>query len=119
MGMNTSRRSASGPRSLHHESFVLTLQFAAGLLLAQQIAGKAARDGFFLQCHAPRALPAMIAGSAVFSVALSLLIGRAMQNVTPRAFTPWALAASGVLQALECWLLVVSQEIASVLIYLH
>src|SRR4051812_44531269 len=117
--MNTSRRIESGPHSRQRDTFVLGLQFAAGLMIAQQIAGKAARDGLFLEYYGPRALPGMIAGSAAFSVALSLLSGRIMRKFTPRRFTPWALAVSGVLQVLECWLLVVSPGIASVSIYLH
>src|SRR4051812_18627471 len=117
--MSTSRGIESGPHSHQRDTFVLGLQFAAGLMVAQQIGGKAARDGLFLQYHGPRALPEMIAASAAFSVALSLLSGRVMRNVSPRRFTIWALAASGVLQALECWLLVTNPEIASVMIYLH
>src|SRR3954462_13837336 len=103
--MSTSRGIESGPHSHQRDTFVLGLQFAAGLMIAQQIAGKAARDGLFLQYHSPRALPGVIAGSAAFSVALSLLSGNAMRNVAPRRFAPWALVASGVLQAVECWLL--------------
>jgi len=88
-------------------------------MIAQQIAGKAARDGLFLLHYGPRALPAMIAGAALFSVALSLLSGRMMRNLAPRLVAPWALGISGVLQLVECWLLGVRPGIASVLIYLH
>ena len=67
--MGTARRPDSGPHSRARDLFVLGLQFAAGLMIAQQIAGKAARDGLFLQYYGPRALPGMIAGAAAFSVA--------------------------------------------------
>src|SRR5947209_19172397 len=101
-----------GPHSRQRDTFVLGLQFAAGLMVAQQIGGKAARDGLFLQYHGPRALPEMIAGAAAFSVALSLLSGRVMHKATPRRFTISALVVSGFLQVLECWLLLVNPELA-------
>ena len=95
------------------------LQVAAGLMMAQQIAGKAARDGLFLQHFGPPALPLMVAGAAGFSVLLSLLSGRLMFHAAPRAVVPWALGASGLLQLGERWLLGFRPGLASVLIYLH
>lgn len=101
------------------DRFVLGLQFAAGLMFAQQVAGKAARDGLFLLYHGPRSLPGMIAGAAVFSVALTLLSGRFVRRWVPRRVLPWSLGVSGVLQIAECWLLGVSPATASILIFLH
>lgn len=117
--MDTAQSPGSGSHSRDRDRLVAGLQFAAGLMIAQQIAGKAARDGLFLLNYGPRALPAMIAGAAVFSVALSLLSGRVMRNLAPRRVAPWALGASGVLQLAECWLLGVKPGLASILIYLH
>jgi ATP/ADP translocase len=87
--------------------------------MAQQIAGKAARDGLFLVHYGPQALPAMIAGAAGFSVMLSLLNGRLMNWLAPRAVLPWALGLSGVLQLGEWALLRVNPSSASIVIYLH
>jgi len=87
--------------------------------MAQQIAGKAARDGLFLVHYGPQALPAMIAGAAGFSVLLSLLNGKLMNWLAPRVVLPWALGMSGVLQIVEWWLLGMNPRIASVVIYLH
>ena len=95
------------------------MQLAAGLMFAQQVAGKAARDGLFLLNYGSRGLPPMIAGAAAFSVLLSLLSGRFLRHWAPRRFVPAALAVSGILQVLECWLLTVNPGLASVLIYLH
>jgi hypothetical protein len=106
------------PRS-PRDLFIMGLQVAAGLLMAQFIAGKAARDGLFLVQHGPRALPPMIAAAAGFAVLLSLLNGRLIRRLAPRFVLPWALGLSGVLQLFECWLLGVRPGIASVLIYLH
>jgi len=99
--------------------FVLGLQLAAGLMMAQQVAGKAARDGLFLLHHGPAALPGMVAGAAGFSVVLSAMSGRLMRRVAPRAVVPWAVVISGVLLLAERWLLSVSPDVASVAIYLH
>src|SRR4051794_6481555 len=99
--------------------FILGLQMAAALMMAQQIAGKAARDGLFLLYHGPGRLPAMTAGAAGFSILLSLLSGRVLRFLPPRVFVPWALGASAVLQIIEWWLLGVTPVVASVMIYLH
>ncbi len=117
--MNTGSSSQSGILPNQRDAFVLGLQVAAGLMMAQQIAGKAARDGLFLLQYGPRALPGMIAGAAAFSVVLSLLSGRLMHRVAPRHLVPWALGFSGLLQLAERWLLGVNPGLASVMIYLH
>src|SRR5262249_49831871 len=106
------------PRS-SRDQFVMGLQFAAALLMAQQVAGKAARDGLFLLYHGPQALPPMVAGAAGFWVVLSLLTGRVMHRLAPRVVVPWALGLSGALLVAEGWLLGVNPGIASVVIYLH
>lgn len=113
---------STGPRSEHAgqvESFIWGLQFSAALMMAHQIAGKAARDGLFLLYHTPRDLPAMIAGAAFFSIALSLSGGALLRRVGPRVMLPWALGVSGALQVCEWSLLRINPGIASIVIYLH
>jgi ATP/ADP translocase len=106
-------------KASQRDLFITGLQFASGLMMAQQIAGKAARDGLFLLYEGPRALPGMIAGAAAFSILLSLLSGRLMQRLGPRRVVPWALGVSGALQIMEWWLLGVRPGLASIVIYLH
>ena len=103
----------------NRKTLITGLQIAAALMMAQQIAGKAARDGLFLQFHGPAALPAMIACAAGFSVLLSLAGGKLMQSLPPRTIVPWALGVSGVLQVFEWWLLPLRPGLASIVIYLH
>jgi AAA family ATP:ADP antiporter len=117
--MNQPKRPESGRQSSDRDRFVLGLQVAAGLMIAQQIAGKAARDGVFLLQYGPQALPGMIAGAAGFSVLLSLLNGRLMRRLAPRSVIPWAMGVSGVLQIAEWQLLALSPGLAAILIYLH
>ena len=117
--MSIGPRFRPGQQRNARDLFVTGLQLAAALLMAQQVAGKAARDGLFLQQHGPQALPGMIAGAAGFSVLLSLLNGRLMHRLAPRFVVPWALGLSGALQLVERWILGVRPGVASVLIYLH
>jgi hypothetical protein len=107
------------PPSKQRERFILGLQLAAAMMMAQQIGGKAARDGLFLLHFGPRALPAMIAGAAAFSVVLSLVNGRLLTRIVPRLMLPWAFGLSGAAQIVEWWLLGIRPELAVVLIYLH
>src|SRR4051795_5624595 len=95
-----SRADSTEPFS-ERDLFVIGLQMAAGLMMAQQIAGKAARDGLFLLHYGPNRLPGMIAAAAGFAVVFSLLNGRLMRSLGPRFILPWALGVSGVLQIAE------------------
>src|SRR5215472_475750 len=108
------RTQSRQPRS-SRDLFILGVQFAAALLMAQQVAGKAARDGLFLLYYGPQSLPQMVAGAAGFSVALSLLTGRVLRRVAPRVVVPWSLGVSGALLVVEWWLLSVNPGLASVL----
>ena len=51
-------------------------QAAAALLMLHQLAGKAARDGYFLTWFGPAHLPEMVAAAAAFSVLISYLAAR-------------------------------------------
>jgi AAA family ATP:ADP antiporter len=108
-----------GQQDISRDRFVMGVQMAAALLMAQQVAGKAARDGFFLLHHGPQALPGMVAGAAGFSVVLSLLSGRLIRRLAPRVVGPWMFGISAVLLVVERVLLGMSPGLASVAIYLH
>src|SRR3954471_12456604 len=103
--MNRASRSESKEPLVERDIFVIGLQVAIGLMMAQQIAGKAARDGLFLLHYGPNRLPGMIAAAAGFAVVFSLVNGRLMRSLGPRFILPWALGVSGVLQISEWWLL--------------
>jgi ATP:ADP antiporter, AAA family len=61
---------------------------AAASMIAQQVAGKATRDALFLSNIGVRGLPAMMAGSAVASLLVVLLISRMMWRHTPARVVP-------------------------------
>ena len=87
--------------------------------MLHQLAGKAARDGYFLSVYGPSHLPEMVAAAAAFSVLASYLAARLFAWRSPAQTLPYAFLASGVLQVGEWLLLPVQPGIASVLVYLH
>jgi ATP:ADP antiporter, AAA family len=91
----------------------------AGVVAAQFAAGKATRDALFFTSLTITALPAMVTATAVFSIGLVFLQGRAVRRIAPATLIPVAFVVSGALFAAE-WLLRSSAPSATaVLLYLH
>ena len=76
----------------------------AGVVTAQFVAGKAARDALFLAQLDVTSLPAMIVITSIFSIALVAVNAKGVSRLSPARFVPWALAVSAVLMLAE-WLL--------------
>jgi hypothetical protein len=91
----------------------------SALMMAHQVAGKAARDGIFLSQFPASTLPRMVAAAALVAVISSVLRGRTLVRVGPQRITAISFAASGFLQAGEWLLLQYHPHIASCVIYLH
>ncbi len=91
----------------------------AGLLMAHQVAGKAARDAVFLSNYDPSALPAMMAAAAITAACLGLASSRVLSRLTPGRVVPWAFALSALLQLAEWRLLFTHPHLAAVAVYLH
>jgi ATP/ADP translocase len=91
----------------------------AGLMMAHQVAGKAARDGIFLSQFSSTALPKIVAAAAVVAVIGSLFRGRTLVRVGPLRVTVLSFAVSGILQAGEWLLLQFQPRVAACVIYLH
>lgn len=88
-------------------------------MIAHQVAGKAARDGFFLQQFAPSNLPKMVVGGALLSLLLAVVFARITERIGPARIVPGAFALSAVLHLAE-WLSVGAlPRVTAVLIYLH
>ncbi len=87
--------------------------------MLNQLAGKAARDGYFLTSFGAARLPEMVAAAAAFSLLASYLAARLFAWRPPARALPLAFLASGVLQIGEWALLLVQPRIAAVLVYLH
>jgi hypothetical protein len=91
----------------------------SALMMAHQVAGKAARDGIFLSQFTTSDLPTIVAAAAIAAVVFSIARGPMLVRVGPFRITPVSFAVSGVLQAAEWLLLRYHPRIAACAIYLH
>jgi AAA family ATP:ADP antiporter len=89
------------------------------LMMAQQVAGRASRDGIFLSQFSSSALPTMVAVAAISGLVSSVGRARTMARLGPFRITPVSLAISGVLHGAEWILLGYYPRIAACVIYLH
>jgi ATP:ADP antiporter, AAA family len=92
---------------------------AAFLMVAQQVAGKAARDGFFLQTHALAALPRVMTGAAALGLALMVLTSWLLGRLTPRLATPLIFATNAAAFLVEAGLIARQPALAATVTYLH
>jgi hypothetical protein len=88
-------------------------------MIAQQVAGKAARDALFLSTFHVRALPAMMAASAVISLAAVPWLSRTMVKHSPAKVVPAGFAMSGAALMVEWALSFPMPRLAAVAFYLH
>ncbi len=91
----------------------------AALMLAHQVAGKAARDGLFLSQYAPTDLPRIVSAAALFALLTGYFFSLLMERVGPRRLMPAAFGISGVLQLCEFVAYDIWPGITAVVIYLH
>jgi AAA family ATP:ADP antiporter len=97
----------------------LVAAVASAAMIAQQVAGKATRDALFLSSFSVKMLPAMMAGSAVFSLLAVLWLSRMMLRHSPAKVVPAGFGLSGV-TLLASWALSFSApRLAAVLLYLY
>lgn len=91
----------------------------AAAMMAQQVAGKATRDAFFLSNFEVTALPKIVVVAAVLSIAVVFLCARAMAKLTPARFVPLAFTVSAALLFATWWLSRASPSASAIVIYLH
>lgn len=87
---------------------VLAAASTAGLLIAQQVAGRALRDAFFLSNYAASALPTMIGATAVVSVAGAIVFAALLARRSPATVVAATLLVQGLLLGTE-WMLADAQ----------
>jgi len=92
----------------------------SAVMVAHQVAGKAARDAFFLSQFSPSYFPLMVMAGSAVSIAGGLLNSRILQAVTPARMVPWGFISSALLHFGE-WGLRHSayRSAVVVLIYIH
>jgi len=98
---------------------LVTAAFAATVLVAQQVASKAARDTLFLASFDADRLPLAIAGGAVLSLLAALAMGRALASYGPRPVVPVALGLNALLYVVEWAAHRRAPEVVAVALYLH
>ena len=91
----------------------------AVFMIAQQIASKAVRDGFFLSHFEATALPAVTVASAVTSFCAALFLGKAMARFGPTATAPALFFINGSLFLVEAALANVTPRLVACVLYLH
>ena len=97
----------------------MTAIVCAGLVTAQFVGGKAARDALFLAELDVTSLPAMVIATSLFSIALVAVNAKGVSRLSPARFVPWAFAVSAILLLVEWTLTKTAPRLAAVLVYLH
>lgn len=111
------RSNGAGAAPLAAGTRIATITAAA--MIAQQVAGKAARDALFLSHFSIAALPATMAGAAVLSVIAALWMSRLITRRSPAAVVPIVFALSSVAFIVEWGVSLSSPRLATIVLYLH
>lgn len=91
----------------------------AALMLAHQVAGKAARDGLFLSQFDATDLPKIVAAAAVLALIAGMWFAKILIRLGPRRVLPVALGISVLLHITEYVLIDTGRPAIVVLTYLH
>ena len=89
------------------------------LMVAHQVASKAARDALFLSQFKASYFPLMVMVGSAFSIAGGLVNSRILQKLTPARMVPWAFLLSGVLHFGEWSLRHTHRSVMVALVYVH
>jgi hypothetical protein len=111
-GINTSRSDQNREASL----FAVIV---ATIMVGQQVASRALRDGFFLTHFDASALPSVMIGASLLSVAIVLGSARLLRRVTPARSLPVFFIVNSLLFVAEWALSGPAPEVAAVVLYLH
>ena len=93
--------------------------FAATIMIAQQVAGKATRDALFLSNFDVTNLPKIVIAAAIASMTGVLIMSRLLSRFSPAALMPVIFGISALLFAGEWVLLDYQPGITSIVLYLH
>ena len=98
---------------------VTAATIAAGLLIAQQVAGRTTRDAFFLSAVNIESLPLMMMASAALALVGAEAMSSLLARRSPFHVMPAAAAVSALLLALEWVLSLYVPVVAAIVVYLH
>lgn len=98
---------------------VAAATLVAGLLVAQQAAGRAVRDALFLSVFPLASLPSVMLAASLASIAAAVGFARLLARRSPLRLLPWVAATSGALFLAEWALFAGAPRAAAVALYLH
>jgi ATP/ADP translocase len=98
---------------------VAAATLAAGLLIAQQVAGRTTRDAFFLSTFQVKSLPLMMMASAVLALLGAEAMSVALARRSPNRVVPAVAGLSALLLVLEWVLSLFAPPVAAAVLYLH
>lgn len=98
---------------------VLAATTCAAVVVASQLAGKAARDGIFLQAFAVTSLPLLLAVSSALAVVATFVFARRMATGVPARVVQLANVASAALLLVEWALLEQMPRPIAILVFMH
>lgn len=101
------------------ERLVGVSMLAAGLMMAHQVAGKAARDSIYLSTFPVSDLPKMVMAAAAVALLLTFAWARLMSAYGPRRVVPSGFLFSAVMHLAEYALLGRAAGVTAVVVYLH
>src|SRR3954462_6897404 len=107
------------PRMTQTSRSMSLAMLSAAVVAAQISAGKATRDALFFTSMTITALPAVVTATALVSIALVFLHGRAVRRVAPGTLIPILYSVSGVLFVAEWFLRSRGPSAAAIALYLH
>ena len=93
--------------------------FAATIMIAQQVAGKATRDALFLSNFDVTNLPKIVIAAAIASMLGVLVMSYLLSRFKPTSLVPVVFGLSASLFIGEWYLLAVRPGLASIILYLH
>ena len=98
---------------------VLAAMACSGAIAAQFIAGKAARDAFFLAQFEVTSLPTMVMVTSVASIGIAVLGARLLRKVPPSRLMPWAFFASAAFFLVAWFFVPMVPRASAVALYLQ
>lgn len=109
----------AAPTQLKPNRLAAVSMFAAGLMMAHQVAGKAARDSIYLSTFPVSDLPKAVMAAAAAALLLTFISARAMSAYGPRRVVPAGFLLSAFAHAVEWSILDNAPGATAVLVYLH
>ena len=91
----------------------------AAAMIANHVGGLATRDALFFSNFDITALPVMLIGASLFSIATVVFFSRAMPRLSPQRLVPWGFGISGFFLLAEWGLISLSPRVVAVAFYLH